>query len=913
MMLLVAALVPLAGAPAASAAAGTRGGLAVEPAARTDSSTGTPRSSTGSSTDEPGESVASSPVVAGSTTGAANPVAITVTDVVSPTAGSATVSVRGTMAATTADPLTDLWMSLSIGTRPVTSRDRLAALAANPTTSGYQRLPLTGGADVQPIADPPVRGGSPVPFEITANLDAAGGAAARFGAYPLQVRVSGSVAGRAAKPIGAAYSFAVRSSAQAQRTKVTVVLPIADQPRLRSDGLLTDNVLADEVKPTGRMSKLLDAASPPVVLAVDPTLVQALRRMSDREGYNYASPAGGVHMPRSLDAYSFLSRLVDYAAQGGTVIALPYGDADLAALVHAQKLDTVEYAVRTGQVVLGSLLSRAPRPVAFPADGLADATTVDVLGQLKVGAVLLDDRLLPAPGSTYTPSAGVDIATSSGAPIRALATDHRLADVATSYTGAADGPSAGAVLARFRADLATITAERPETRHLVLALPRNWQMPDDWAQQVLGAINSDYSETASIDDLLGTGQLNAPRGGLVYPADARARELPASYLDSVANVRDEAQALYPVLCAPPQNTVACRLKRINPMSDALVTATSVWWRGDRMVDGVSLSQQVDGDVSSIRNGIQVVASRSVNLTSRHGLVPITLENNTPWDVSVVLAFSSTNRSRLRSALRETRALQPRQKAQIEIEVDSEGAGTFPLEIRLLNLDGQALSSDPPTRILVRSTVYGAIATGITVLAVSVLLLAVLFRLVRRLRPGARRPAPAVATTADESPADPAATVAGAPGELDRPSPDLPYSNHLGAGPDRGRNPAYGPSHGYHDGPSHDAPPGREGRDQPDREGARARATHRDAPTYSDEPPYGDGPSYGDQAPHGGVRGDAPDDSWDSSYPESAPPAADWPAPGGEFPSRPGDGAVNAPAPAWDGTAGAAGRHRGSGL
>ncbi|WP_374616793.1 DUF6049 family protein, partial [Frankia sp. AgKG'84/4] len=828
-LLLVAVIVPLAGAPGASAAAGTRGGLAVEPIARADSSTGTPRSSTGSSTGESDESPVHAPVVAGSST-AANPVAITVTDVVSPTATSPTLSVRGTMAATTADPLTDLWMSLSIGTRQVRSRDELATLAANPTTSGYQKLPLTSGHVVQQMADPPVRGGSPIPFEITADLAAAGGAAPRPGAYPLQVRVSGSVAGRASKPIGAAYSFAVRSSAQAQRTKVTVVLPIADQPRLRSDGLLTDNDLADEVKPTGRLSKLLDAASPPVVLAVDPTLVKALQRMSNPEGYRYASPAspaGGVLMPRSSAAAAFLTRLENYAGQGGTVIALPYGDADLTALVHAQKLDTVEYAVKTGQVVLDALLPQAPRPVAFPADGLADATTVDVLSQLKVPTVLLDDRLLPAPkGINYTPSAGIDIATSSGTPIRALATDHRLADVATSYTGAAQGPSAGAVLARLRADLATITAERSETRQLVLALPRNWQIPDDWAQQVLSAITSDYSQPAPIDDLLGADQPSAPRGGLVYPADARARELPASYLDSVTNVRDEALALYPVLCAPPRDTVECRVERIDPMRNALVTATSVWWRADRMVDGVSLSQQVDGNVSAIRNGIQIVASRSVNLTSRHGLVPITLENNTQWDVTVVLAFSSTNRSRLRSALRETRALQRGQKAQIEIEVDSEGAGTFPLEIRLLNLDGKALSSDPPARILVRSTVYGAIATGITIFAVSVLLLAVLFRLVRRLRPGARRPMPtgtAAGITADGTVVDSAVAGAGA-----------------------------------------DPPPGIGGRDPAGHERSHGRATHRDDPYRDDQ--HQEDPPYGDHARYGAALAGSPEDPWASAYP-----------------------------------------------
>ncbi|WP_163551764.1 DUF6049 family protein [Candidatus Frankia alpina] len=779
-VMLLALVIPVAGGSAAGAT--IRGGL-VERSARPDSSTGTPRSSTASSTDEPGNPLFSSPVTVASSTSSGNPVAVSLTEVQAPAAGSSVVSVQGTLSTSVPQPLTDLRISLEIGSTPVGSRKELENLAKDIATARnrpYHNLSRTGGGGEQPLANPPIRGAAPVPFLIEGDLGTSA-PPARGGVFPLRVRVYGSVGGQPKDAaIGAAYTFLVRSSGQQQQTPVAVVLPLADQPRLRSDSLLTDNELAKEVKPGGRLYRLLDTARstvtadegrPTVTLAVDPTLVQALLRMTQQGGYRYASPGGGVDgvkEPVNPDAAQFLSGIMHFADAGGAVIALPYGDADLAALVHAQKLDTVSYAVNTGLVVLHDLLKRDPQQtgtIAYPVDGLADTATVDVLRQLKVQTVLLDDRLLPPSRAvTYTPSAAVDLPTSAG-PIRALRADHRLAEIATSYRQAANGPGAGTVLSRFRAELAMIAAELPDQpRAQVLALPRDWDPPIGWAEQVLGAVDSDYSTSAPLGELTSQYLPTAPRGTLVYPADAQARELPSSYLDAVTGVRDEALALGPVLCPPPKATPTCRV--VDPMYNALVTATSVAWRGERMVDGVSLSQQVDGGVSAIRNGIQVVASRSVNLTSKHGLVPITLENNTDFEVTVVLAFSSTSHSRLRSPVRQTRILPPGQKAQIEIEVDAEGAGTFPLEIRRLNLSGQALSTDPPTRVLVRSTVYGAIATAITIGAVSVLLLAVVVRLARRLRPGARRTANAT-SGAPEPSGGGAATVSGAalPGHL----------------------------------------------------------------------------------------------------------------------------------------------------
>ena len=65
------------------------------------------------------------------------------------------------------------------------------------------------------------------------------------------------------------------------------------------------------------------------------------------------------------------------------------------------------------------------------------------------------------------------------------------------------------------------------------------------------------------------------------------------------------------------------------------------------------------------------------------------------------------------------------------------AGTFPVRLTLYTSDGRPLGT--PVQVLVRSTRYGVVATIFTIVALSLLGLAVLFRAVRGLIRRSRRP------------------------------------------------------------------------------------------------------------------------------------------------------------------------------
>lgn len=696
-----AALVGLpAGASAAAAATSGMSGLPTMPAfpsptlpeppdiqlpGRT-SSTASTGLSTGSSTDRGAGS--GSPTTT-TVTPAASTGARVYLDLLTPIA-SPTVSpvIRGRVTLPAGMTVTDLRVRISID-RAVTRRADLDRLRANPDSVRYSASELA----TLPVTSPDGEFVFSEPLDITRPPTSA------VSVYPLKISAEGSVNGRRTE-LAATHSFLVWAPSAAQGTAgttasgvaptgVTVVLPLADRPRLRSDGLLTDNELAGLIAPGGRLYELLAAVvqageqPSPIALAVDPTLLQALEVMASGP-YEYATPSGPQRAEASTQAADFLDALRDFAqTPGNTVFALPWGDADITAIVRANRLDVAHYAVNTGREVVAGLLDDGDTGddllVAYPADGLADAGALAFLADENIGmsTVIIDDRLLPKSGGAgaATPTALAMEQTSSGNAVRLLAADSTLRDIVVTPTSGAGagsgGPSAAQSLGDVFAELAMITNERPaQQRSVVLALPRDWDPEPEWARLLLRWLTAPadagyqpFFQPATLSSALAGQPAGSARGPFNYPEWALEAEIPTSYVDAVQELRDEALALHSVLCplpagqqpggaqvgpAPPSATCPNGQHPLaKSMSDVLLSAMSVAFRTNRP-GAVTLSQEVDGAMTELRDGIQVVASPKVTLTSRTGRVPLTIQNNNDYPVTVTLSLSSNDRTRLRT-------------------------------------------------------------------------------------------------------------------------------------------------------------------------------------------------------------------------------------------------------------------------
>ncbi|HMA46389.1 MAG TPA: DUF6049 family protein, partial [Frankiaceae bacterium] len=418
-------------------------------------------------------------------------------------------------------PVGDLVVRLHLGPR-VTSRGGLRELRERPAT-------IWTSVRRQPVSDRLDPGGS-ARFTLVEPL-AGLGLPAELGVYPMQVTVTGTVDG-AGRLLGRADTFLVYAPAKVEQpTPVGWVLPLTDRPRLGPTGALSDDTLAAALGPGGRLSTLLAAArasggrgTPPVTLAVDPALVEAVQVMAAGP-YTVALAGGGRTVrPRSADAADFLARLRAFARAGGVVVALPYGDVDVTALVHAGFPSEVERARQKGGALLRDLLGPDPAAgrVAYPPAGRLDRDTLERLAADGVDTVVLDAAALPSDASLpFTQTAVSRLATTRGS-VRALVADDELGRLVRTPPPSATTPRL--VEQALDAETAMITAERPgEARAVLLALPRDWDPPASVGSFVLARLSSvPWVRPAALPALLAAAPQG--RGELVHPAEARAAE-----------------------------------------------------------------------------------------------------------------------------------------------------------------------------------------------------------------------------------------------------------------------------------------------------------------------------------------------------------------------------------------------------
>ncbi|WP_237703175.1 MULTISPECIES: DUF6049 family protein [Protofrankia] len=726
------------------------------------------------------------------TTGAARPVRVALDRLPTVAGPQLPLTVTGHLELTGAEQISGVEIRAELA-RPVSSRKELADLRENPAAPAGLNYPTTVLSE--PVASRLVPGGLPATFTVGARLTGLGLPTA-LRIYPLRFTASGVVNGQR-QVVGTTYSFLIWAPATVTApTPVSVVLPLAEVPRLRADGRLTDDDLTELVAPGGRLNRLLSAVAPvngrpapPVALAVDPLLVQTLQIISSGP-YEVATPSGPSPRRADRDAEAFLAKLKAFADAGGTIFALPYGDVDVVALTRAQEFHSILVALLTGRTVVANVIGRDPdATIAYPGDGLIDAPTLDLLRRMGITTVIADSRLLPPkdPEKTYTPASATGIPTSGGVA-RVLAADQQLGELAAGPAGPVsetDLPTQAESFQNLLAETAMITAERPGlARPQTIALPRYWDPPAGWAQTVVGGLSTPFSRPVALPSTPAAQAASAEtgsagsgsaaqavpadeRGRLTYPAWARAAELPISRVIAAEDLRSQIHALRSVLCPPDSGAAGvrnCAAAGIDAMENTLTSSESVAWRtGAAGTDGTDeLGTGVAGAVRALRDGIRVVASRSVSLTGKHGTVPVTLENNTEAVINVVLSLSSSDRARLRSATQVKLTVPPLQKVQVEIEVDAEGAGTFPVDVTIITPAGKPLSAAPPVRILVKSTVFGVIAVAITGGALAVLVFAVLVRLVRRLRTLRGRTSTGASARAEPAPPGGGSTLAEPP-------------------------------------------------------------------------------------------------------------------------------------------------------
>jgi hypothetical protein len=627
------------------------------------------------------------------------------------------LTVAGRVLNTSDETLTNVSVRLRVSRLPLTGRGEVALIAEGKTAGRDGRALFDTR---QELAD--LRPKTQRVFTIKVPVDDL--AFGAFGAYVIGVEVRGvssDIVGR----LGIVRTFLpwVPEDSNVEQTRVSWLIPLVDVPHRLVNGVFTDDSLAESLAPTGRLGSMLEtvaASGTPVTLIVDPMLLEDAAAMAG--GYRVIGPGRSpVAGTGSATADAWLERLRSIASTTD-VIALPYGDSDVAALQREGMTASITDAVAAGSAVAQAILDRPVRSdITLPPGSAVDQPTARTLKTAGVSTLVLSDERLPASKElTFTPTGRATLDLGSGSEAAVLLSDAAL-------EAAVQAPTNGAgerVIARqrFLAETTMITAQRPgDARYVLIVPPRSWDVPAAVGLSLLAATRSTpWMTPSTVGEMLAQPVPDVARGPLSYPARLRARELPKGYLARVGTLaaqvgRVESILSEPARIVPPYHAMTLRLE------------SSAWRPLERERDAA-----VANTASSLRRvrGQVRVLTGSVTLGSQTGTFPVTVANDLDQSVRVRLQLEAPS-PRLSVTQPEPVDIGPRRKRQVLVPAHAVANGLVVVNAQLGTPAGERYSQ--PVEIRVRVTEYAAVGLWITIGAGAALVIMVGVRVLQRTR------------------------------------------------------------------------------------------------------------------------------------------------------------------------------------
>lgn len=599
--------------------------------------------------------------------------------------------------------LGDVQVRLFAGS-PVTTRSQFHdQLANNPpahdTFIGERTVPGVRAPADQEVTLPPVD------FRLPPSLSSGHSGVV----LPVLVVVRAEPGGDGRTGTLATYAVYV-SERVANPLRMSMIVPLTEPTHRLPDGVFVDDRLAGRVLHTGSLGRIAEELArpdaPPVSLMVDPLLVEQVTAMASNDWRLRVDEGRSVQVTgndrRSRGAAQFREHLSRAASRSGVrLLAFPYGDPDLVALVR-NNLDGDAHALITrGREDLTDALGTVPDgAILWPYEGLVDAPTLATLGRAGVRTVIISPEQLPV-RSDLTQNATVRLEAGAGQPRQALVGDPALSSALTDPSGT-EHPAQ--LAQRFLAESAIAWLERPggsnpAPRGVLVAPARDWRPhPPFFSALMQGLRSAPWLQVVPVEQLAATvppGPDEDPRELERYTQDLAARELPASYLGRIAGAQRSLKSF--------RSTVPLGYAPADDYARFLMVAESAAYRDSpARARGVKFVAAVEDGIANLYRQVQVKETSTV-LTARTGGLVITMANRTDQPLTVRLRLAADKGVEIAASERfsEPFVLAPQSAATLERQVHTRTTGTFPITVEVLSADGQVLVSE--ATVVVRST------------------------------------------------------------------------------------------------------------------------------------------------------------------------------------------------------------------
>ncbi|WP_314932085.1 DUF6049 family protein [Actinomyces oris] len=463
-----------------------------------------------------------------------------------------------------------------------------------------------------------------------------------------------------------------------------------------------------------------------------------------------ASPSGKA--PQASNEVIQLSAALARAIHTDSLVALPWGDSDTAALAHLQQTSLIETAARRTQesaiVKVG-----APTSVSWLASSVADATTVNALAQPDSTIIASPESLSPSDDLTYTPS-GLGASGNHAVLIPEQSLSEALTGEDAKPTASDQGDStaqsaqASALDTRqlLRSDSAILARQAPALeRDIVVAMPRRaasavqssvvrervaalrsvpWTQSQSFstlqehAQQEVSAVaegTSRIDRSEMPDTVIDTNELSAD----TLAAAGRT----ATTLQSISSVLSEPAAL------------------LGDYTNLEAVVSSASWRSDPKTRSAQIPN-AEAAGAGVTSSLAAVPSSTINVISSEAQLPVRITSSLNQDVTVQVYLVSNNK-RLQVPRTTTVRVPAHQQAKVTVPIQAVGSGDVALTVQVLAADGTTVGTPTTVNMRVRADWEGR-GTGVIV---GVLVAIVVTGTVRTVRRGRRT---AVAPAAQET-------------------------------------------------------------------------------------------------------------------------------------------------------------------
>ncbi len=562
-------------------------------------------------------------------------------------------------------------------------------------------------------------------------------------------------------------------------TRTTFLWPLTSEVSMtaetasddRSPMFLNDS-LGKEIAPGGRLDRMVSLGDElDITWVVDPDLLATVDAMADTAYEVKTEDGREVRGAHQKDAARWLSKLIA-AVKDEEVVALPYGDPDLASIAHNGRnvsgtLNQLKSATDVAALTVRTVLHvDASTEYAWPVDGALDPAIKNVATSAGADKVITRSDSLKD-GLSYTPSAARPI----GGGTTAVVAD---AWLSTAFQGdLSRAENSTLAVQQFLGQSLAITQQTNRERSILVAPQRTPSAAQ--AQTMAEALTAlrdgswslpqALSETAGADPDPRASSTVPPRSA--YPSALRKKELPREAFEQIARTQDKLDSFKVILSA--------KGRVVTPFGRAMNRAMSVSWRGHAGAAG-DYRADVKAYLDDLADRVWLIDKSETKLSGHSATIPVTVKNDLLQDVEgLVVRLTSTNPTRLEINGKRydeqaiTVAGSRSHSAKFTTSANANGPST--VIAQLYTEDGQAYGR--PVTFKVRATEVTATVMLVIGGGVLILVLAGFRMYTQRKRAAARRDAEADAAAEQE---DGAGRAPDASEQASDPAPDTSAEN-----------------------------------------------------------------------------------------------------------------------------------------